>query len=134
MQEKRKGADYIIKKIHVKCKTYKCDNKTWDKQPQNICWHGDTYQFQTRLLCNNKNNRTDKHSKDMEGLTEHIIILILENALLNTEIDIKVNILVKVHLNKLEELKHNKIKRGMTFTCIETDLRVPLHLKCKVCG
>ena len=22
----------------------------------------------------------------------------------------------------------------MTFTCLETDLRVPLHFKCKVCG
>ena len=69
----------------------------------------------------------------MERLTEHIINLILEIALLNTEIYIKVNNLEKVHLNKLEELKQNKIKRGMTFTWTKTNLRVPLHLKWKVC-
>ena len=46
----------------------------------------------------------------MERITEHNVNLILENALLNTEIDIKVNNLVKVHFNKLEELKQNNIK------------------------
>ena len=69
----------------------------------------------------------------MERMTEHVTNLILEIALLNTEIDIKVNNLVKVDLNELEELRQ-KIKGGMTFTCLETDFRVPLHLKCTVCG
>ena len=41
----------------------------------------------------------------MERTTEHITNIILEIALLNTEIDIKVNNLVKVHLNELEELR-----------------------------
>ena len=36
---------------------------------------------------------------EMERTTEHITNLILEIALLKTEIDIKVNNLVKVHLN-----------------------------------
>ena len=36
----------------------------------------------------------------MERVTEHIIILILENALLNTEIDIKVNNLNDLRLEK----------------------------------
>ena len=35
MQEKRKDADYIIKKDT--CKTSKCDNKTCDKEPPNNC-------------------------------------------------------------------------------------------------
>ena len=46
----------------------------------------------------------------MERITEHIVNLILQIALLNTKIDIKVNNLVKIHFNKLEELKQNKIK------------------------
>ena len=46
----------------------------------------------------------------MERITEHIVNLILEIALLNPEIDIQVNNLVKVQFNKLEELKENKIK------------------------
>jgi hypothetical protein len=52
----------------------------------------------------------EKRSTDMESITEHIVNLTLEIALLNTEIDIKVNNLVKVHFTKLEELKQNKIK------------------------
>ena len=57
-----------------------------------------------------KKKRRKKKSTDMERITEHIVDLILEIALLNTEIDIKVNNLVKVHFTKLEELKQNKIK------------------------
>ena len=34
----------------------------------------------------------------------------------------------------LMNLYSNKIKLQMTFTCLETDVRVPLHCKCKVCG
>ena len=83
--------------------------------------------MQSQKITNKK--RSDNHIKDMEWLHEYIINLILEISLLNTDIDTKVNNLVKVHLQKLEELKRNKIKRGMTFTCIETDLRVQLHLK-----
>ena len=43
-------------------------------------------------------------------MTEHINNLMLEIALLNIEIDIKVNNLGRVHLNELEELEQNKIK------------------------
>ena len=45
----------------------------------------------------------------MKRMTEHIT----EIALLNTEINIKVNNLVKVHLNELDELipKSDKIKK-----------------------
>ena len=51
----------------------------------------------------------------MERMTEHITNLILEIALLNTEIDIKVNYLVKVHLNELEELRLKQDKRRKDF-------------------
>ncbi len=59
---------------------------------------------------NNILKKQEKHSTDMERIIEHIVNIILEIALLNPEIDIKVNNLVKVHFNKLEELKENKIK------------------------
>ena len=51
----------------------------------------------------------------MERTTEHITNLILEIALLNTEIDIKVNNFVKVHLNELEELRLKQDKRMNDF-------------------
>ena len=51
----------------------------------------------------------------MERTTDHITNLILEIALLNTEIDIKVNNLVKVHLNELEELRLKQDKRRNDF-------------------
>ena len=44
----------------------------------------------------------------MERMTEHVTNLILEIASLNTEIDIKVSNLLKVHLNELEELRLKK--------------------------
>ena len=59
--------------------------------------------------------RADKHSKEMERTTEHITNIILEIALLKTEIDIKVNNLVKVHLNELEELRLKKYKMRYDF-------------------
>ena len=51
----------------------------------------------------------------MERTTEHITNLILEIALLKTEIDTKVNNLVKVHLNELEELRLKKDKMRYDF-------------------
>ena len=48
--------------------------------------------------------RTEKHSEEMKRMTEHITNLITEIALLNTEINIKVNNLVKIHLNSFDEL------------------------------
>ena len=48
----------------------------------------------------------------MKRTTENITNLILEIALLNTEIDIKVNNLVKVHLNELEELRLQDRRRN----------------------
>ena len=51
----------------------------------------------------------------MERTTEHITNLILEIALLNTDIDIKVNNLVKVYLNELEELRLKQDKRRNDF-------------------
>ena len=46
----------------------------------------------------------------MERIIEHIMNLILEIALCNTEIDIKVANFVKVHLSKLDEFKQTNIK------------------------
>ena len=41
----------------------------------------------------------------MKNKTEHITNLILEIALLNTDINININNLVKVHLNELDKLR-----------------------------
>ena len=57
-------------------------------------------------------------------MTENITNLITKIAPLNTEINIKVNNLVKIHLNELDEL----ILKLSNFH------RVSLHCKCKVCG
>ena len=51
------------------------------------------------------NKRTEEHSEEMKKMTEYITNLITETALLNTEINIKVNNLVKLHLHELDELK-----------------------------
>ena len=72
---------------------------------------------------------SQKASKYLQHLP---ILYILEIALLNTQIDIKVTNLVEVHLNELEELRLKQDKRRNTFTYLETDLSVPLHLQCKV--
>ena len=50
------------------------------------------------------NKRPEELSEEMKRMTEHITNLITEIALLNTEINIKVKNLVKVHLNELAEL------------------------------
>ena len=47
----------------------------------------------------------------MERMTEHITNLILEISLLNTEIDIKVKNLVKVHLNELKDQRQKQDNR-----------------------
>ena len=39
-----------------------------------------------------------------ENMAEHITHLITKMALLNTEINIKVNNLIKIHFNELDEL------------------------------
>ena len=51
----------------------------------------------------------------MGRTTEHITNLIMEIALLKTKIDNKFNNLMKVHLNELEELRLNQIKRMNDF-------------------
>ena len=44
-------------------------------------------------------------------MTEHIMNLITKIALLNTEINIKVNNLVKIYLNELDELREASPKK-----------------------
>ena len=61
-------------------------------------------QYAYAIPKNNNTQGTVEHSEEMKGMTEHIISLIFEITLLNTEIYIKVNNLVKVHLNELDEL------------------------------
>ena len=48
-------------------------------------------------------------------MTEHITNLILEIALLNTKIYIKVKNLVKVHVNEIEELRLKQEKKRKDF-------------------
>ena len=105
MQEKRKDAEYIIRKIHVKPINLAIKHVTKSLQriadmeaPTNFRQYDYTI---TKITIN---KRTEEHSEEMKRMTEHITNLITEIALLNTEINIKVNNLVKVHLNELDEL------------------------------
>ena len=113
MQEKRKDAEYIIRKIHVK--PINVAIKYVTKSLQRIAdmeaptnFRQDDYTF-TKIPIN---KRTEEHSEEKKRMTEHITNLITEIALLNPEINIKVNNLVKVHLNELDELilKKDKMK------------------------
>ena len=105
MQEKRKDAEYIIRKIHVKPINVEIKHVTKSLQriadmeaPTNFRHDDSTF---TKMTIN---NRTEKHSEEMKRMTEHITNLITETALLNTEINIKAKNIVKVHLNELDEL------------------------------
>ena len=58
---------------------------------------------------------TEEHSEEMKRTTEHITNLISEITLLNTGIKIKVNNLVKVHLNELDEPSQKQDKTRNDF-------------------
>ena len=105
MQEKRKDAEYIIRKIHVKPINVAIKHVTKSLQriadmeaPTNF--RQDDYTI-TKITIN---KRTEEHSEEMKKMTEYITNLIKEIALLNTKINIKAKNLVKVHLNELDEL------------------------------
>ena len=50
----------------------------------------------------------EEHSEELISMTEHITNLISKIFLLNIEINIKVNNLVKIILNELDELTQNQ--------------------------
>ena len=105
MREKRKDAEYIIRKIHIKPINVAIKHVTKSLQriadmeaPTNF--RQDDYTI-TKITMN---KRTDEHSEEMKRMTEHITNLMTEIALLSTEININGNNLMKVHLNELDEL------------------------------
>ena len=96
MQEERKDAYYIIRKIHVKPISLSIKHVTKSLQriagmeaPTNF--RQDDYTI-TKITIN---KRTEEHSEEMKRMNEHITNLIMESALLNTEFNIKVNNLVE---------------------------------------
>ena len=61
------------------------------------------------------NKLRTEHSEEMKRMTEHITNMISEIALLNTEININFNNLVKVHLIDLDELRLKQDKMRNDF-------------------
>ena len=57
----------------------------------------------------------EEHSEELISMAEHITNIISKIILLNTDINIKVNNLVKTILNELDELtqKQNETKNGL---------------------
>lgn len=111
------------------CESKKCDMKKCDKRHPKNCRHGDKCRFQTRCLYNHtmtNKERTNGHSEETERV---IASLKSEITLLKKEIDIKVNILVKVHLKELNDLRLEKDNMLNDFNMSRDSINVALASK-----
>ena len=88
------------------CKKLNCKDKSCEERHPKPCRFDDCCRFQTRCQYNHERQAANhNHSEEVKSLTEEIDTLKREIDNLKTENNTKINNLVKVQLQELEELR-----------------------------